>query len=180
MLNTLILTYTPHTHINYSNILTSNSHQTQKYFLITIFPCRGAFSIVKRCVQKSTGLEFAAKIINTKKLTTRGTEPKSKSSNTIYQIRTWNFAVSFTLHSIFIHRCSVFFYSFCLNFWLKSRRFPKIGTRSSDMPKITTSEHSSTSWQHSRGELPLSCVRSVSWSASYYCCCCCYFLGTLI
>lgn len=33
---------------------------------------RGAFSIVKRCVQKSTGLEFAAKIINTKKLTTRG------------------------------------------------------------------------------------------------------------
>jgi hypothetical protein len=33
---------------------------------------RGAFSIVKRCVQKSTGLEFAAKIINTKKLTSRG------------------------------------------------------------------------------------------------------------
>lgn len=32
---------------------------------------RGAFSIVKRCVQKSTGLEFAAKIINTKKLTSR-------------------------------------------------------------------------------------------------------------
>ncbi|XP_055305108.1 calcium/calmodulin-dependent protein kinase type II alpha chain-like [Sitodiplosis mosellana] len=32
---------------------------------------KGAFSIVKRCVQKSTGLEFAAKIINTKKLTTR-------------------------------------------------------------------------------------------------------------
>ncbi|XP_037035394.1 calcium/calmodulin-dependent protein kinase type II alpha chain isoform X20 [Bradysia coprophila] len=31
----------------------------------------GAFSIVKRCVQKSTGLEFAAKIINTKKLATR-------------------------------------------------------------------------------------------------------------
>lgn len=32
---------------------------------------RGAFSIVKRCVQKSSSLEFAAKIINTKKLTTR-------------------------------------------------------------------------------------------------------------
>uniref|UniRef100_A0A182PNT9 Calcium/calmodulin-dependent protein kinase II association-domain domain-containing protein n=1 Tax=Anopheles epiroticus TaxID=199890 RepID=A0A182PNT9_9DIPT len=30
---------------------------------------KGAFSIVKRCVQKSTGFEFAAKIINTKKLT---------------------------------------------------------------------------------------------------------------
>ncbi|XP_016967296.1 calcium/calmodulin-dependent protein kinase type II alpha chain isoform X1 [Drosophila biarmipes] len=32
---------------------------------------KGAFSIVKRCVQKSTGFEFAAKIINTKKLTAR-------------------------------------------------------------------------------------------------------------
>ncbi|XP_023215319.1 calcium/calmodulin-dependent protein kinase type II delta chain-like, partial [Centruroides sculpturatus] len=32
---------------------------------------RGAFSIVRRCVQKSTGLEFAAKIINTKKLSSR-------------------------------------------------------------------------------------------------------------
>ncbi|CAH8870889.1 unnamed protein product [Trichobilharzia szidati] len=32
---------------------------------------RGAFSIVRRCVQLSTGLEFAAKIINTKRLSTR-------------------------------------------------------------------------------------------------------------
>uniref|UniRef100_A0A4D5R9K4 calcium/calmodulin-dependent protein kinase n=2 Tax=Scolopendra TaxID=41364 RepID=A0A4D5R9K4_SCOVI len=32
---------------------------------------KGAFSIVRRCVQKSTGLEFAAKIINTKKLSPR-------------------------------------------------------------------------------------------------------------
>ncbi|XP_063707400.1 calcium/calmodulin-dependent protein kinase type II alpha chain isoform X5 [Culicoides brevitarsis] len=32
---------------------------------------KGAFSVVKRCVQKSTSLEFAAKIINTKKLTSR-------------------------------------------------------------------------------------------------------------
>ena len=32
---------------------------------------KGAFSIVRRCVQKSTGLEFAAKIINTRKLSTR-------------------------------------------------------------------------------------------------------------
>ncbi|KAJ8922299.1 hypothetical protein NQ315_004241, partial [Exocentrus adspersus] len=35
------------------------------------FCCRGAFSVVRRCVQKSTGLEFAAKIINTKKLSAR-------------------------------------------------------------------------------------------------------------
>lgn len=32
---------------------------------------KGAFSVVRRCVQKATGLEFAAKIINTKKLSTR-------------------------------------------------------------------------------------------------------------
>ncbi|XP_064080380.1 calcium/calmodulin-dependent protein kinase type II alpha chain-like isoform X26 [Macrobrachium nipponense] len=32
---------------------------------------KGAFSVVRRCVQKTTGLEFAAKIINTKKLSAR-------------------------------------------------------------------------------------------------------------
>ncbi|XP_032665709.1 calcium/calmodulin-dependent protein kinase type II alpha chain isoform X4 [Odontomachus brunneus] len=32
---------------------------------------KGAFSVVRRCVQKSTGHEFAAKIINTKKLSNR-------------------------------------------------------------------------------------------------------------
>ncbi|XP_073985860.1 calcium/calmodulin-dependent protein kinase II isoform X18 [Rhodnius prolixus] len=32
---------------------------------------KGAFSVVRRCVQKCTGLEFAAKIINTKKLSAR-------------------------------------------------------------------------------------------------------------
>ncbi|XP_014599643.1 PREDICTED: calcium/calmodulin-dependent protein kinase type II alpha chain isoform X6 [Polistes canadensis] len=32
---------------------------------------KGAFSVVRRCVQKSSGLEFAAKIINTKKLSAR-------------------------------------------------------------------------------------------------------------
>jgi len=32
---------------------------------------KGAFSIVRKCVQRSTGLEFAAKIINTKKLSQR-------------------------------------------------------------------------------------------------------------
>ncbi|XP_071442433.1 calcium/calmodulin-dependent protein kinase type II alpha chain isoform X10 [Hetaerina americana] len=32
---------------------------------------KGAFSVVRRCVQKSSGLEYAAKIINTKKLSAR-------------------------------------------------------------------------------------------------------------
>lgn len=32
---------------------------------------KGAFSVVKRCVQRHTGLEFASKIINTKKLSAR-------------------------------------------------------------------------------------------------------------
>ena len=41
------------------------------YFSFT----RGAFSVVRRCVQKNTGLEFAAKIINTKKLSARGENP---------------------------------------------------------------------------------------------------------
>lgn len=36
------------------------------------FNFRGAFSVVRRCVQKATALEFAAKIINTKKLSARG------------------------------------------------------------------------------------------------------------
>lgn len=34
---------------------------------------RGAFSIVRKCVHKINGMEFAAKIINTKKLSPRGT-----------------------------------------------------------------------------------------------------------
>uniref|UniRef100_A0A7E4V5U8 Calcium/calmodulin-dependent protein kinase type II n=1 Tax=Panagrellus redivivus TaxID=6233 RepID=A0A7E4V5U8_PANRE len=32
---------------------------------------KGAFSVVRRCIQKNTGMEFAAKIINTRKLSAR-------------------------------------------------------------------------------------------------------------
>ena len=33
---------------------------------------RGAFSVVKKCVKKENGQEFAVKIITTKRLTSRG------------------------------------------------------------------------------------------------------------
>uniref|UniRef100_A0A671QAR7 Protein kinase domain-containing protein n=1 Tax=Sinocyclocheilus anshuiensis TaxID=1608454 RepID=A0A671QAR7_9TELE len=33
---------------------------------------KGAFSVVRRCLKISTGQEYAAKIINTKKLSARG------------------------------------------------------------------------------------------------------------
>lgn len=38
---------------------------------LSLFP-RGAFSVVRRCVKLCTGQEYAAKIINTKKLSARG------------------------------------------------------------------------------------------------------------
>lgn len=42
---------------------------------VCLLPCvlsRGAFSVVRRCVKLCTGHEYAAKIINTKKLSARG------------------------------------------------------------------------------------------------------------
>ena len=44
---------------------------------------KGAFSVVRRCVQKATGLEFASKIINTKKLSARGRRERESPFGTI-------------------------------------------------------------------------------------------------
>lgn len=40
--------------------------------ILQFFCSRGAFSVVRRCVKQSTGQEYAAKIMNTKKLSARG------------------------------------------------------------------------------------------------------------
>lgn len=45
---------------------------------------RGAFSVVKRCVQRHTGLEFAAKIINTKNY-----QPEVKEQTVNYTGNSW-------------------------------------------------------------------------------------------
>ena len=64
----------------------NNNHS----FYVFLVSYRGAFSVVRRCVQKNTGLEFAAKIINTKKLSARGMysmyAPWTRNENSIYKI----------------------------------------------------------------------------------------------
>lgn len=42
------------------------------YFFLSFLTSRGAFSVVRRCMKISSGQEYAAKIINTKKLSARG------------------------------------------------------------------------------------------------------------
>lgn len=41
-------------------------------------------------------------------------------------------------------------------------RLPKVGTRGTNMQKTAASKHCATSWQHTRGKLPLSCIWLVS------------------
>ena len=67
--------------------------------------------MVRRCVQKNTGLEFAAKIINTKKLSARG-----------------KVTISLKNHNPFAHK-------------LIFLRFPKTGTGGKDMQEITASKY---------------------------------------
>lgn len=46
-------------------------NKTLSIFL-SFLTSRGAFSVVRRCMKISSGQEYAAKIINTKKLSARG------------------------------------------------------------------------------------------------------------
>jgi len=48
---------------------------------------KGAFSIVRRCIQKSTAQEFAAKIINTKKLSTRDYQKLEREARICRQLK---------------------------------------------------------------------------------------------
>lgn len=48
---------------------------------------KGAFSIVKRCIQRSTQLEFAAKIINTKKLSQRDHQKLEREAKICRQLK---------------------------------------------------------------------------------------------
>ncbi|CAF1246797.1 unnamed protein product [Didymodactylos carnosus] len=48
---------------------------------------KGAFSIVRRCIQKSTNQEFAAKIINTKKLSTRDHQKLEREARICRQLK---------------------------------------------------------------------------------------------
>lgn len=48
---------------------------------------KGAFSIVRRCIQKSTQLEFAAKIINTKKLSQRDHQKLEREAKICRQLK---------------------------------------------------------------------------------------------
>uniref|UniRef100_A0A8C7H1C2 calcium/calmodulin-dependent protein kinase n=1 Tax=Oncorhynchus kisutch TaxID=8019 RepID=A0A8C7H1C2_ONCKI len=52
-------------------VLQSSCHTNRSTELGEEFNSLGAFSVVRRCVKKSSGQEFAAKIINTKKLSAR-------------------------------------------------------------------------------------------------------------
>nr|XP_045607773.1 calcium/calmodulin-dependent protein kinase type II delta chain-like isoform X1 [Procambarus clarkii] len=61
---------------------------------------KGAFSVVRRCVQKTTGLEFAAKIINTKKLSARDFQKLEREARICRKLQHPNIAAEHSEHSV--------------------------------------------------------------------------------
>ncbi|XP_059098049.1 calcium/calmodulin-dependent protein kinase type II alpha chain-like isoform X2 [Tigriopus californicus] len=59
---------------------------------------KGAFSVVRRCVQKATGLEFASKIINTKKLSARDFQKLEREARICRKLQHPNIGKNFIYH----------------------------------------------------------------------------------
>jgi calcium/calmodulin-dependent protein kinase (CaM kinase) II len=74
------------TNIPLSNPLATSTRFTDEYDLKEELG-KGAFSIVRRCIQKSSGQEFAAKIINTKKLSTRDYQKLEREARICRQLK---------------------------------------------------------------------------------------------
>ncbi|CAF1053917.1 unnamed protein product [Rotaria sp. Silwood1] len=69
-----------------SNSVVTSTRFTDEYDLKEELG-KGAFSIVRRCIQKSSGQEFAAKIINTKKLSTRDHQKLEREARICRQLK---------------------------------------------------------------------------------------------
>jgi predicted Ser/Thr protein kinase len=69
-----------------SNSIVTSTRFTDEYDLKEELG-KGAFSIVRKCIQKSTGQEFAAKIINTKKLSTRDHQKLEREARICRQLK---------------------------------------------------------------------------------------------
>ncbi|XP_030835146.1 calcium/calmodulin-dependent protein kinase type II isoform X2 [Strongylocentrotus purpuratus] len=69
---------------------------------------KGAFSVVRRCVKKNTELEFAAKIINTKKLSTRDFQKLEREARICRKLQHPNIGKSVCLFvCLFVFVCVV-------------------------------------------------------------------------
>uniref|UniRef100_A0A3Q0S058 Calcium/calmodulin-dependent protein kinase (CaM kinase) II gamma 2 n=1 Tax=Amphilophus citrinellus TaxID=61819 RepID=A0A3Q0S058_AMPCI len=59
---------------------------------------KGAFSVVRRCIKKSTGQEYAAKIINTKKLSARDHQKLEREARICRLLKHPNIGDVFVFH----------------------------------------------------------------------------------